>query len=62
MKDSIQIFRIEILLGRSNVWNILCQKYLATKIRVPKTFHCDITKSDHIKSYIERNNLYRITL
>ena len=50
MEDLIQIFRIEILLGRSNVWKILWQKYLARKIRVPKTFHFDTAKSDHIKS------------
>ena len=60
MKDLIQIFGIEILLGRSNVWDILWQKYLARKIMVPKTFRFDTTKADHIKSYKERNILYRI--
>ena len=53
MKDLIQIFRIKILLGRRNAWNLLSQKCLAIKIRVRTTFHCDITKSDHKKSYTE---------
>ena len=43
--DLLQIFGIEIHIGKS-LWNLLCRKCPATRMGVPETYYCDVTKAD----------------
>ena len=45
--DLLQIFRIEIPFGKSYIWSLLYQKCPATRMGLPGTCHCDVTKADH---------------
>ena len=38
--------RTEIPFGKSYIWNLLYRKCPASRMRLPGTCHCDVTKAD----------------
>ena len=57
--DWLQISQIEFVFGKIYIWSLLYRKCLATRMGLPWTCHCDITKADQWRFYISRT-IYHI--
>ena len=57
--DSLQIFQLEILLGKSYIWILIYRKCPTTRMGLPRTCYCDVIKGDQWRLYISRT-IYHI--